>query len=192
MRSFVLAAALVVAAAVAAPAQQVNRPFELELRPFGGVLIPTGELADDFKTATMAGGQVALELSPVFHLMGTAAWTHGHNKFANVTDDVTYVWQFDVGAEYTYLRVPVGGFMFRPFVGLGVGARTYDYKEANFDTKTCTAGYGALGTEFQKGNWALRGEARDYLTCYTNPVTDVKKTRNDVGIALGLAYHFNY
>ena len=191
MKKLLAAALLVLVAATSLAAQQRANPLALELRPFGGVLIPTGALADDFKTAAMAGGQVAFELSPVLHLMGTAAWTQGHNKFPDVTDDVTYVWQFDVGAEYTFLRVPMNTVMFRPFVGLGLGARTYDYKEADFDTKTCTAGYGALGTEFLRGDWALRAEARDYMTCYTNPVTNLKKTRNDVGIALGFAYHIH-
>jgi hypothetical protein len=36
---------------------------------------------------------------------------------------------------------------------------------------------------------ALRFEARNYLACFKSPMTAEKKTRNDVGIAFGVAYH---
>jgi hypothetical protein len=56
--------------------------------------------------------------------------------------------------------------------------------------RTCGSGYGALGTEFQRDRLALRAEARDYVCCFKAPVTGVKsKTRNDVGLSLGFAYH---
>jgi hypothetical protein len=52
-------------------------------------------------------------------------------------------------------------------------------------------GYGAIGTELQLGNSALRAEARDNVFCYKSPIRGMgSSTRNDVGVMLGIAYHF--
>ncbi len=68
--------------------------------------------------------------------------------------------------------------------------RTYAFQELGLTDKTCFAGYGALGTEFQIARTALRLEARDNVFCYRSPVPGVSsKTRNDIGLSLGVAYH---
>jgi hypothetical protein len=78
----------------------------------------------------------------------------------------------------------------RPFVGVGGGARTYLYQGTGLSDRTCTAGYAALGTEFQLGATALRLEARNNLFCYKSPFAGLSSvTRNDVSLSLGLAYH---
>jgi hypothetical protein len=52
------------------------------------------------------------------------------------------------------------GWYFRPFVGTGVGGRTYNCR---------------------------RVEAR--TTCFESPITADKRTRNAIGLTVGLAYH---
>jgi hypothetical protein len=46
-----------------------------------------------------------------------------------------------------------------------------------------------LGTELQSGVVALRLEARDYVSCFKNALTSESKTRNEVGLSAGFAYH---
>ena len=176
--------------ATTASAQEAPTSRKPEIRPFVGVYVPTGAMRDAMKAATTLGAQGAVELTPRFHVVGTAAWTHGHHKFAASTDRVN-LWQYDVGLEVNPFR-PMGAdrdWMLRPFVGLGAGGRTAEYREDGLGSKTCTAGYGALGSEVQRGAVALRLEARDYLTCFESPITGTKKTRNDATIALGVAFH---
>jgi hypothetical protein len=36
----------------------------------------------------------------------------------------------------------------------------------------------------------VRFEARDNATCFTQPLTHVKTTNNDLAFSLGLVYHF--
>ena len=188
MRNFRLSLAASLLFAGIANAQQpaAIRP---EIRPFVGAYIPAGALRNDFKTATMLGAQAALELSDYMHVVGTVAWTHGHNKFADVADDRTFIWQYDLGVEFNLIQEIGTNWLLRPFIGTGAGGRTYDYQEKVFGTKTCTAGYGALGAELQRGSVAFRLEGRDYLTCFESPMTATKKTRNAFGLAFGLAYH---
>jgi hypothetical protein len=180
-----------IAALLATTSVSAQQPVGIrpEVRPFVGAYIPAGALRNDFKTATMLGAQAALELSDYMHVVGTVAWTRGHNKFALLSKDLTYIWQYDVGLEFNLIQEIGTNWLFRPFIGAGGGGRTYDYQAKNIGTQTCTAGYGALGAELQRGSYALRLEGRDYLACYESPFTADKKTRNDFGLAFGLAYH---
>ncbi|MEW5916757.1 MAG: hypothetical protein AB1762_10140 [Gemmatimonadota bacterium] len=184
-------ARLLVLVACITSSASAQRPaaFRPELRPFVGAFIPTGGLRSDFKTATMLGGQAALELSDYAHIVGTLAWTHGHNKFTSLSDDVTYIWQYDLGVELNTIQQLNENWLFRPFLGAGAGARTYDYQAKAIGSQTCTAGYGALGMELQREMIAFRIEGREYLSCFESPLSAKKVTRNDIGLAFGLAYH---
>ncbi len=184
-RSALILAALVCAAPL--PGQGIDN-YGLELRSFVGAFVPTAKQSNDFKTATTVGAQLAWEMSENFHLLGSYAWTHGHNKFA-FSDDRTYISQYDVGVEMNHFRELSESWVFRPFVGLGAGARTYDYRATGIGSRTCAAGYGAVGMEMQWVIIAFRAEARDYLTCFESPMTGRKQTRSDLGLTFGLAYH---
>lgn len=188
MRYHFLGGLLLAAVTVTGSAQIPNR-IRPEIRPFFGAYIPTGKLQDEFKTASTIGTQVALELSSNMHLLGSVGWTNGHSKISTFTKDATYIWTYDAGVEFNAVREFGNGWLFRPLLGVGGGGRTYDFTQTGVNTKTCAAGYGALGTEFEKGVIALRFEGRNYLSCYESPVTGLKKTRNDIGLNFGVAYH---
>jgi hypothetical protein len=187
MRTMFMIPATLLVAAVTLPAQEPWPTPTVEVRPFAGVYIPVGAQRSDFKSATMVGGQAAIEVNRSFHALASVGWTHGHNKF--FTDDVTHIWQYDAGGEFNLVREMGFGWYFRPFVGAGAGGRTYDYKTDGVGTKTYLAGYGAAGGEVQRGAVAFRIEVRDYLNRFESPVTGTKRTRNDLGLSFGLAYH---
>lgn len=188
MRSRMLLAAGLLLSASTVGAQDAPRRLTPEIRPFVGVFVPTGGLRDAFKSATTLGAQGAFELTRNVHLLGSVGWTHGHSKLVR-GNDLTHIWQYDVGAEGNLVREMGGGWLFRPFLGAGAGARTYDYRAPGVGSRTCTAGYGSLGTEFQTGAMALRLEGRNYLSCYRAPLTGRNTTRSDLGLSLGVAYH---
>lgn len=180
-------AALMATAAVASAQDPGVRP---EIRPFVGMYIPTGDQRDLFDDAAMLGVQAALELRPSFHLLGTVGWAPGQTKYAVANDNVQ-IFQYDVGMELNLVR-PLGeSWLFKPFLGFGGGARTYLYEDDNLKNRTCAAGYGALGAELEFNRAAIRLEGRDNVFCFRSALPDIKsKTRNDVGLSLGLAYHF--
>jgi hypothetical protein len=188
MRSFTISAIALMAGVAALPAQQSRTTFRPEFRPIAGILIPTGGLKNDFKSAETFGGQLALEVTPAFHVVSTVAFTHGHNKFVAV-ENRTNVWQYDAGVELNPFPQIGSGWELRPFLGVGLGARTNDYKATTLKTTTCLAGYGAVGTELQHGMIAFRVEGRDYLTCQESPFNGVKKTSNDIRLNFGIALH---
>ncbi|HSR41416.1 MAG TPA: hypothetical protein VLL48_04585 [Longimicrobiales bacterium] len=195
MRTLILtcAALLTTASTAAAQARQAmpGRHF-LELRPTAGAVMPTGDQRDVVEDAAAMGLQLAWEQKPNLHFVASFGWSPANHKFAGVTDNDVQVFQYDVGAEFNLIR-PLGeAWELKPFLGLGVGGRTYDYDEATFDTNTCQAGYATVGTEFQRGAAALRLEARDYLYCFDDPVLDESQTRNDVALSVGVAYHVGH
>ena len=69
------------------------------------------------------------------------------------------IWQYDAGAEMALVQPAGLGWTIKPFLGLGAGARTYNYASRALKDATCTAAYGAAGSEFQYSLFALRLEA---------------------------------
>jgi hypothetical protein len=160
-----------------------------EIRPYVGAYIPTGDQRDVFKDAILVGAQGSYRFTPALAVTATAGWSPTEDRLKQDVD----LWQYDIGAE---LRAPAWlqgeSWDFSPFVGLGVGGRTYDYRDLdNVDAKTNVAGYGALGGEFGFGQFGLRIEARDYISRF-EPLTGTgdAKTRNDVSVAAGLTIRF--
>lgn len=187
MRKLFVTLVALAATGVVASAQEPIRP---EIRPFLGMYVPTGTQRDLFKDAAMYGLQAALEIRPEFHMLGTFGWVPGQTKYAGLKDEVQ-IFQYDVGLEFNLVR-PIGDvWLFKPFVGVGGGARSYFYANDNLKDRTCAAGYGALGMEFEINRAAIRIEGRDNVFCFRSALPNVKsRTRNDVGLSLGLAYHF--
>jgi len=168
-------------------AQDVWRPAAVEVRPFAGMFLPTGAQRADFTSATIIGIQGAMEFNRHVHAVGSVGRTHGRNKL--FAKDGTNIWQYDVGAELNLVRQIRVEWDLRPFVGAGAGGRTYEYRAPGVGTRSCYAGYATAGAELQRELVAFRAEARDYLSCFDSPVTGVKRTRNDLGLTVGVAYH---
>ena len=186
-RILAIVAALSLGATVLQAQEPTMRP---EIRPFVGAYFPTGAQRELYKDAAMFGVQAALELNPTLHVLGSFGFVPGQNKFAVAQDNVN-IFTYDVGIEMGLVRQFASDWQFKPFIGLGGGARTYVHKSDLLTDRTCTAAYGSIGSEIQLGRAALRLEGRDNVFCYRSPTVGVKtKTQNDVGLALGLAYHF--
>lgn len=164
-----------------------------ELRPYAGAYIPTGDQRDLLKDAVLIGGQASYRIIPQLAVTGTFGWSPSKDRIS-AGDQTLDLYQYDLGAE---VRAPAwfasgsGTWDFTPFAGLGVGGRTYDYRDLDVDSKTNVAGYGALGAEFGFGRTGVRLEARDYVTQF-RPITGGgdTKTRNDVTLAAGLTVRF--
>jgi len=184
-------AALLAVLASGSKAQAQHGGLGLEVRPFVGAYIPTGDQRDFLKDAVLVGGQASWSVIPAFAITGTFGWSPSKDRITagNQTLDI---FQYDLGAE---LRAPslydAGFITLTPFVGLGAGGRTYSYRDLNVDSKTNFDGYGALGGDIGFGPVALRIEARDYVSQF-KPLTGAgdTKTRNDIGLAAGVSYKF--
>ena len=180
-------AAFAVRASAQAPAISSGA---FELRPYVGAFIPTGDQRDLLKDAVLVGGQASWRLAPALALTGTVGWTPSKDKISagNQTLDIV---QYDLGVEARAAGLTGGeSWNFTPFAGVGLGGRTYSYRDLNVDSKTDFDGYGAVGGEFGLGRVGLRIEARDYVSRF-KPLTGSGEntTRNDIALAAGLTIH---
>lgn len=170
------------AAATAAAAAVAMTP---EVRPFVGAFVPTGPQRDILKDTWLVGTQAALEIADRAHLVGTFAWA------PNRTSRDVCVYDYTAGVE-GFRAMPLrGSWELRPFLGLGLGGRTYVNHGDADRRQTTWGGYGALGTEFQMNRIAVRIEGRDFVTRFKGLTGDAAaEARNDIAVATGVAFHW--
>jgi hypothetical protein len=204
--SFAVAALLGAVTALGAQAPQIKPEF----RPFAGLAVPTGDQRDLFDNTGMLGLQVAAEFNPTLHLVGTFTWVPGHANYTvagpsarvygydvvpelsgeYTTAPAVNLFTYDVGMEMGWAWQLNGDWELRPFVGTGVGGRTYVYSAEPLSDQTCPAAYGAVGTEIQHHRVAFRIEARGHVFAFRSPVPGAaSENGNDLAFTIGLAYH---
>jgi hypothetical protein len=186
-----LAAALLAAAPAAAQAQTQSEGPGFELRPFVGAYLPTGAQRDVLEDAVLAGAQASWRILPAFAITGTFGWAPSTDRLTAGTPRLD-VYQYDLGAELRAASWRSGAtWTFSPFVGLGAGGRTYDYRDGDVDPTSNVAGYATVGGDVGLGPFGLRVEARDYVSRF-KPLagTGDARTRNDVALAAGFSYRF--
>ncbi len=168
-------------------AQEANAPRGA-IRPFVGAYIPTGEQRDFLKDAVLVGAQASWNATSNFALTGSFGWAPSKDK-VTAGDQKIDAFQYDVGLEARSAATKMGPVS--PFIGAGVGGRTYSYRDLDVDSKTNFDGYGALGLDASLGLVDVRVEGRDYISRF-EPLTGVgeTKTRNDVALFAALGVRF--
>lgn len=153
------------------------------IRPWVGELIPLGAQKDDFYETPMFGLQAAVPIASSLQLVGSFGWAPGTDKLG-VADDGVNVLDYNAGLEFNPLKGA-----FRPFLGVGAGARSFLYSPATLMSQTCEAGYGSAGFELLAARLAFRFEGRGNAFCFRSPQTGLgSANRNDVGVSFGLGY----
>ena len=187
------ALALLGAPASAAHAQDahVSRRGAFEIRPFAGAFIPTGDQRDLLRDAFVVGAQASYRVLPQFAITGTLGWSPSKDRVTRGGQSLDVV-QYDLGVEgraASWLRGRTWDFT--PFAGIGLGARTYSYRDLDVEAKSQFAGFGAVGGELGFGRFGVRLEGRDYVSRFT-PLTGRggSSTRNDITVATGLTVRF--
>ena len=162
-----------------------------ELRPIVGAYIPTGDQRDVLRDAFLLGAQASYRFVPQVAITGTFAWSPSEDRVARGDESID-VFHYDVGVEgraASWLRGTTWDFS--PFAGVGLGGRTYRYRDLDVDARSRLAGYGALGGELGFGRVGVRVEGRDYLSRF-EPLAGGgdADTRNDVTVTAGLTVRF--
>jgi len=169
-------------------AQEVSVGSRGAIRPFVGAYLPTGDQRDFVKDAVVLGAQASWTLNSNFALAGTFGWAPSKDK-VTAGDRTLDQFQYDVGVE---ARAPeLTASLITPFIGAGIGGRTYSYRDLDVSSKTNFDGYGSLGLDVWFGRAGVRVEGRDYVSRF-QPLTGSgdTKTRNDITLAAGLGVRF--
>lgn len=158
------------------------------IRPFVGAYVATGDQRDFVEDAVLVGAQASWTINPNFALTGSFGWAPSKDKIA-AGDQTLDQFQYDVGVEARSARLSTG--TVTPFIGAGIGGRTYKYRDLDVDSKSNFDGYGALGVDFELGLIGVRVEGRDYVSRFEPLVgSGDAQTRNDVTLAAGFTVRF--
>ena len=174
-----------------AAAQSVSgEPAKLEFRVAGGGLVATGAQRNSLKDAQFTAAQLSWLVRPSLAITGTFGWARSRDV-ASVDSPKLDVFTSDLGIEARPTQWNLTrAVTFSPFIGVGAGARSYNYRNLNVDATNNLAGYVAVGGEVAVGRVGLRLEARDYATGFKPLVgAGTSATRNDVLIMAGLSFN---
>jgi hypothetical protein len=196
--------------ALGASAQAAARPASrapdgLELRPYVGAFVPTGDQRAVLGNAAVTGAQVGWQFHPNLAVAGSFGWAPTRNK---QTVSVG-------GREYTGPREPLDLFAYdvavegrgasfqgfaawstRPYAALGAGGRTYRFRHLDgADPQTNLVGHAAVGLDVNPdaGRLGLRVEARNNVSAFRGLLGEFRAAqgRNDVQLSAGLTVRFS-
>lgn len=152
-----------------------------------GTLVPTGELRHTVKRGNISAAQVSVAIRPNLAVISTFGWARSRD-IATVGDPKLDVFTYDLGLEARAPRWIEGSAMtLTPFVGVGAGGRSYNYRQLDVDATHNAAGYVSMGGDVRIRRVGLRLEARDYVTEF-RPLdgSGAKQSANDVVVMVGL------
>jgi len=194
LRVAVAAAAALALFASRAEAQGLPTRHAVEVRPVVGALLPTGDQRDLLDEAVLVGAQASYALTPNLAVIGTVGWSPSKDRLLG--GEKLDLFQYDVGLEGRLNNLtPASRIVTRPYAALGVGGRTYDYRDLDgADAETNFLGFGALGLDLAQasGPLGLRLEVRDNVTAFKGlrGELDDREARNDLQLSAGLTFAF--
>jgi hypothetical protein len=180
--------ALASSSSIAAAQERASKRFWV--RPFGGMFLPTGSHKSTLKSGMAVGVQGSYSFNRYIAAVGTFAWA-GSKEDTSTKPEVD-VFQYDIGAETGFDKQLTSALAIRPFFGLGMGGRAYDYDDIASESQYNIAGYGSTGAVLSMGRFAWRLEVRDYVTGYQglSGELDSRQTRNDLMVSSGFLIRF--
>lgn len=189
MRKLIIALALL---AIGSPARGSDNGSSglgsLALSPFVGAYIPTGDQHKELSTSVLTGAQLGYDLSIPIRVVGSVGWTPSHDR--NLSDTRSSIFQYDAGFEVSRRSMGDEPWRMSPFVGLGLGARTYQLKRFTSSDQTDFAGYGSVGGELSRSRVGARVELRDYLSRFKGiEGQSLSPTRNDLTLMGAVTFH---
>jgi hypothetical protein len=179
------------AAAAPAAAQRADTLIT-EFRPIVGAVVPVSTQRHHFKDSFLIGVQGAVELRPTLHVGASFGAMLAATSRYPADNSKLYMFQYDVGIERGIERALNEGWHFKPYLGVGGGARRYKFADRALKDGTCAVGYAAAGTEFQVGRSGIRAEGRINTFCFKSPIPGGSaSTRHDLTFTLGYAQHLH-
>jgi hypothetical protein len=190
-RTAVLAAALGTVIASTLPAQVASQATpkqdHWEFLMTSGALMPTGSQRDAIRSAGLSAAQLTYLVKPSVAITSSFGWARSRDV-AVANSPKLDVFTYDVGAELRVPRVTSSApKSLTPFMGLGVGGRSYNYRKLDVDATHNASAYASVGGELGIRRVHLRLEARDYVSGF-KPLAGAgaARTGNDVVVMAGL------
>jgi hypothetical protein len=171
-------ATLVAHPALAADAQE-NHPFHVA--PFVGGFVATGNQRNVLKDSVLTGITASYDVLPYLAVVGSFGWAP--TKVKNLSNSDVDLYQYDLGVQGQYAFDAGYGLTLKPFVGLGLGARTYSFRDLSPSAETDFSGYVSAGATLQYRQVTFSATARDYISHYEGlGLYSGNSTHNDLAL----------
>jgi len=156
-----VASAAALAALSAAPARAQDRPVEVEIAPLVGAYLPILDQRGTLDDAMLVGLTGRFDLHRNAAVVLSAAWSP--TQSAGATLDL---FQWDIGMQ-GQLPCAVGlSWTLKPFAGVGIGTRTYTFRDLDVNRQTDFAFYSSLGASLRHDRLVFGLTARHGLTAF--------------------------
>ena len=183
--TLVLASLITTAASVHGQSLAATTPG-LELLVPSGTVVSTGSQDDTAKRANLTAVQISYGLRPDLVLTSTVGWART-TPLGLGPDARLDLFTYDAGVEYRLpRRTSDRRINFKPFTGVGIGARTHSYRDADVATTHSLATFASVGGELGLSRVRVRLEVRDYLTWVTPLGASGTARRNEIAVLAGL------
>jgi hypothetical protein len=182
-------AAGVLALSVSATRTAIAQTSPWEFRISSGNFVPTGEQRDILKSSQLTAVQLSWVVRPSLAVTGTFGWARSRDLTSAETPKLD-VFTSDLGVEVRPAQwFSSSAVTLNSFVGIGGGARSYNYRKLDVAATHNLAGYGAVGGEIGIGRVGVRLEVRDYVAGF-KPLTGIgaSRARNDVVFTAALRF----
>jgi len=179
----VLFVTLAASPALAAPPAFAHTPerTRIEISTTVGALIPRDDQRDLFRSQFLFGLNMSYDLNDYFAVVAslgvTAEKMLGQRIEKPRSTRLDRLYQYDLGVRAQKPFDLGTHLVMRPFVGVGLGARSYTFKNAGPADETFLAGYGTAGVSFEYRRIALALGARAYLSAFSS-----SDSRNDIAV----------
>ena len=151
-----------------------------------GRLFSAGTQPKVVKGADYTAAQLAYVLRPNLAITGSLGWARSRDISVTASPKLD-IFTYDIGAEARGNQRSLGsGISFSPFVGAGLGARSYSYRNLAVETANRPAGYVSAGGEFGYHRIRLRLEVRDYVSAFKPLNGRGQEVRNDMTVMVGI------
>jgi hypothetical protein len=163
------------AALSAAPARAQDRSVEVEIAPLVGAYLPILDQRSTLADAMLVGLAGTFDLTRNAALVLSAAWSP--TQSAGATLDL---FQWDIGMQGQLPVAVARSWTLKPFAGVGIGTRTYSFRDRDVNRQTDFAFYSSLGASLRHDRLVLGLTARHGLTAF-GPAGD-SGARGDVSL----------
>jgi hypothetical protein len=177
--------------------------LSFEVRPAVGAFLPTGAQRDVLKDAASFGAQLGWRFHENFALAASFSWTPSRDRttafrssaLSTGGEERVDAFDYALGLEASLPVYVTPSWVVAPYVALGGGGRTYNYRDIDhFGSETTPVGYGSLGVDVvpPTGRLGVRVEVRDNVSGFKGLRGEYpyRTARNDVQVGGGITVRF--
>ncbi len=174
---------------LAAASNSHAQSSRLTARLVAGATSPSGSLKDVYGAGGLGGVQAAVTINSRLSATVSTTWANAPTRRSQTLPAYAFAWTYDGGLEFRIAETS-GAWTLSPFVGAGVGSRSYVLPDPVTMSVTGLAGFGSVGTDIGKpnGRWGFRAEVRGYQASYSDLERRTARANgNDLNLMVGIS-----